>query len=288
MTTTASLGTLQDISLPQGTIRYLDQGTGPTLVFIHGLLANSAIWGRLIPRLTTQFRCIAPDLPLGAHSLPMPADADLTPPGVAQLIADFLAALDLHDVTLVGNDTGGALCQIVIAQHPERVTRLILANCDAFEQFFPPLVSPFHYGARFFGIGFANFLAWTLHAQRVRRLFMGALSHRGIGPDELSAAFQPLMQLPGIRRDMTRFLRSVSKRHTLQAARAFPSFQKSVLLVWGKDDIFFSAQLATRLQQAFPNATLKFVPGSRAFIQLDQPEIFAQQITEFVLAAVSS
>src|SRR5207237_7039547 len=109
MATVASLGASQEVSLPQGTLRYYDQGTGPTLVFIHGLLANSLLWSQVIPRLDSHFRCLAPELPLGAHSHPMHADADLSPLGVAHLVADFLEALDLHEVTLIGNDTGGAI-----------------------------------------------------------------------------------------------------------------------------------------------------------------------------------
>jgi pimeloyl-ACP methyl ester carboxylesterase len=288
MATVAPLDAFQEVSLPQGTVRYCDQGTGPTLVFIHGLLANSWLWSRVIPRLVSQFRCIAPELPLGAHAHPLHPDADLSPLGVAQLVADFLEALDLHEVTLIGNDTGGAICQLVIAHHPERITRLVLTNCDAFEQFFPPLVSPFYYGARVFGIQFANFLAWVLRARSAQRLFVAALSHRRPGPAELDAAFHPLLHLPGVRSDMTRFLRAVSNRYTLEAARSFSSFHHPVLLVWGKDDPFFSSRLAVRLQQAFPDATLQFLPHSRAFVQLDQPEVFAQQITEFVHAAVGA
>ncbi len=288
MTTLAPLGAFQEISLPQGTVRYYDQGTGPTLVFIHGLLANSLLWSRVIPRLISQFRCIAPDLPLGAHSQPLHPGADLSPLGVAQLVADFLEAKDLYDVTLIGNDTGGAICQLVIAHHPERITRLVLTNCDAFEHFFPPLVSPFHYGARVFGIQFANFLAWVLHARSAQRLFMAALSHRRPGLAELDAAFHPLLHLSLVRSEMTRFLQAVSNRYTLEAARTFSSFHHPVLLVWGRDDPFFSSRLALRLQQAFPDATLKFLSHSRAFVPLDQPEVFAQHITEFVHAAVTS
>src|SRR5581483_3089945 len=257
MTITTPPGTHHDIALPKGTIRYIDQGTGPILVFIAGLLANSNVWSRLIPLLTAQFRCIALDLPLGAHAISMPEIADLTPPGVATIIADFLDALNLHDVTLIGSDTGGALCQIVIAHRWERITRLILASCDAFEEFFPPRASFFQYGARIFGIGFANFLACALRSPRFRRSFLHGISHRGLSEDELSAAYQPFIQSRDIRRDMTCFLRAVSRHYTLEAARTFPGFQYPVLLVWGKDDIFFSEQLATRLQQAFPHAVLK-------------------------------
>ncbi len=200
MATVAPLDTFQEVSLPQGTVRYCDQGVGPALVFIHGLFANGVLWSRVIPQLVSRFRCVAPELPLGAHSSPLLPDADLSPLGLAHLVADFLEALDLHEVTLIGNDTGGALCQLLIAHHPERISRLVLTNCDAFEQFFPPLVSPFHYGARVLGIRFANFLTWVLRMRFAQRLFMATLSHRRLGPAELDATFGPLLHLPFARR----------------------------------------------------------------------------------------
>ena len=288
MATVAPLGAILEVSLPQGTVRYSDQGTGPTLVFIHGLLANSLLWSRVIPQLVSQFRCIAPDLPLGAHSHPMHSDADMSPLGVAHLVADFLEALDLHEVTLIGNDTGGAICQLVIAHHPERIARLVLTNCDAFEQFFPPLVSPFSFGARVFGIQFANFLAWVLRARSAQRLFVAALAHRRPDLAELDAFFSPLLHFPEVRSDVTRFLRAVSNRYTLEAAQTFSGFHHPVLLVWGKDDPFFSSRLAVRLQKAFPDARLQFLSNSRAFVPVDQPEVLAHQITEFMLADLNS
>jgi pimeloyl-ACP methyl ester carboxylesterase len=213
-------------------------------------------------------------------------DVDLSPLGVAHLVADFLEALDLHEVILIGNDTGGAICQLVIAHHPERISRLVLTNCDAFEQFFPPLVSPFHYGARVFGRGFANFLAWVLRTRSAQRLFVAALAHRRPEQEELDEFFHPLLHLPGVRRDMTRFLQEVSNRYTLEAARCFSGFGHPVLLLWGKDDPFFSQRLARRLQLAFPDAQLHFLSHCRAFVPVDQPEVLAQHITEFVHARV--
>jgi pimeloyl-ACP methyl ester carboxylesterase len=286
MATIASLSAFQEVSLPQGTVRYYDQGTGPTLVFIHGLLANRLLWSRVIPQLVSHFRCIAPDLPLGAHSHPLHPDVDLSPLGVAHLVADFLEACELHEVTLIGNDTGGAICQLVIAHHPQRISRLVLTNCDAFEQFFPLLVSPFHYGARVFGIRFANFLAWVLRARSAQRLFVAALAHRRPELEELDAFFHPLLHQTFARRDMTRFLQAVSNRYTLEAARCFSGFGHPVLLLWGKDDPFFSQRLARRLQQAFPDARLHFLSHCRAFVPVDQPEVFAQYMTEFVHAEV--
>src|ERR1700760_3766722 len=134
----SALGTTKTVRLPGGEISYADRGAGPPAVFVHGLLVNANLWRKVVPTVADAgFRCLAPDLPLGAHRVPMPADADLTPPGVARLIAEFLDALDLTDVTLVANDTGGALTQILMANHPDRIGRVVLTPCDAFEEFFP-------------------------------------------------------------------------------------------------------------------------------------------------------
>lgn len=282
------LGTFQEVSLPQGIVRYQDIGTGPTLVFLHGIFVNSALWRRVIPLLSEHFRCIAPDLPLGAHSIPLRPEADLSPRGVADLVADFLAALDLHDVTLVGNDTGGAICQLVITHHPERITRLVLTNCDAFEAFFPLLVRPLRDGARLFGIHFTNFLAWRLRTRFAQRLFVAAVSRQSLDTTMLDTYFTPLLHDAGVRRDLTQFLRAVSNHYTLEAARAFAQFHHPVMLVWGSNDIFFSSRLARRLQQAFPHASLEFVSESRAFVPEDQPEFLAQRIAEFVNEPVHS
>src|SRR4051794_22027636 len=112
------------LQLPQGPVRVRDEGEGPPIVFIHGLLVDGRLWDDVVPLLSTHARCIVPDLPLGSHHTALRPDADLTPHGLAKLIADLLAAMDLTDVTLVGNDTGGGLCQIVVTRHPERIGRL--------------------------------------------------------------------------------------------------------------------------------------------------------------------
>lgn len=287
MTTGAFVGPFHDVSLPQGTVRYLDQGTGPTLVFVHGILVNSLIWRKVIPLLSEGFRCVAPDLPLGGHAIPLRPDADVTPLGVARLVADFLEALDLREVTLVGNDTGGAISQLVIAHHPERIALLVLTNCDAFEAFFPASVQPFHYGARFLGTGFASLLALLLRSRGAQRWMARTLSYSHIEDAILDAYFVPLRRR-GVRRDLTRFLQAVSNRYTLEAAQTFPQFAHPVLLLWAKNDPFFPAKLAEHLQETFPDATLEFLDRSRAFIPEDQPEALARRIEAFALAPINT
>ena len=118
---------MPEIELAQGRIRYRDEGGGPPIVFVHGALVDGRLWEPVVERLGDS-RCIVPDLPLGAHSIAMRPDADVSPAGIARLIADLLEALDLRDVTLVGNDTGGGLCQLLVTRHPERVGRLVLTT----------------------------------------------------------------------------------------------------------------------------------------------------------------
>jgi pimeloyl-ACP methyl ester carboxylesterase len=133
------VNTSPEIQLSAGTIKYEDTGgSGPVILFVHGLLASGMLWAPVVPLLSGEARCIVPELPLGAHEEPMNPDAELSPRSVAGLLAEFMDKLDLNDVTLVGNDTGGAICQLLVTEHPERVGRLVLTPCDAFEQFFPP------------------------------------------------------------------------------------------------------------------------------------------------------
>ncbi len=134
--------------LPQGTLRYLDSGSGPVIVFLHGFLVNARHWRKVTPLLTGHFRCVVPELPLGAHRVNLNPGADLSPNGVATLIAAFIEALDLKEVTLIGNDSGGALAQLVITHFPQRITRLILTNCDAYQHFPPLIISPLTVGSR--------------------------------------------------------------------------------------------------------------------------------------------
>jgi pimeloyl-ACP methyl ester carboxylesterase len=155
---------MPEITLSQGTVHYRDAGQGPVAVFVHGVLVDGRVWEPVVERLPGELRCVVPDLPLGSHRTPMRRDADLSPTGLARLIADLIAALDLEDVTLVGNDTGGALCQLVAGRHPERLARLVLTPCDAFESFPPKAFRGLVLAAR------AHLLTVGLQPVRLRRL----------------------------------------------------------------------------------------------------------------------
>jgi pimeloyl-ACP methyl ester carboxylesterase len=272
----------REVRLGGGVIRYRDAGRGPALVFVHGILANGTLWRDVVARLCGKFRCIVPDLPLGGHSIPMRPEADMSPAGVARMVAELMEELDLRDVTLVGNDTGGAICQIVISNHPERVGRLVLTNCDAYEAFFPAPLRPVQYAARLFGVRFVDLLAWVLGARFAQRALFKSVAIRPIDRATLDAYAGRLMHDPGVRRDLARFLRGVSGRYTLEAAQSFPDFDRPVLIAWGDRDLFFSPRLALRLQHDFPDARLGAIAGSRAFVPEDAPGQLTRLIKEFL------
>ena len=133
---------MREIDLSAGRIRYTDTGSGEPIVFVHGLLASGALWSPVVPRLEGEFRCVVPELPLGAHQYPMKPEAELSPRSVVRMLAELIERLDLNGVTVVGNDTGGAISQLLVTEHPDRIARLVLTPSDAFEHFFPPAFRP--------------------------------------------------------------------------------------------------------------------------------------------------
>jgi pimeloyl-ACP methyl ester carboxylesterase len=278
---------MNEITLPQGTIRYRDTGSGDPVVFVHGMLANGELWRDVTPSLAEHHRVIAPDWPLGSQQLALPSGADLSPPALAALIADFLQALDLHDVTLVGNDTGGALCQLAAVEHPERIGRLVLTPCDAFEDFPPAMFKPLQFVAHIPGSVFA--IAQTLRAPGALRspTAYGWLTKRFEEP-LLRSWLAPLLSSREIRRQVAALARGFSSRHTLGAAERFGEFTKPVLIAWAREDRFFKVRNAERLAAAFPNARLELIDDSYTFVSLDQPARTAQLIGEFAREPVAA
>ncbi len=109
------------VDLPHGTVHYYESGAGAPVVFLHGYLMGAHLWDPVVHLLEDEFRCLVPELPFGAHPVPMKPSADLTAAGLGRMVADFLGALDLCDVTLVGNDSGAAVAQVVAARHAGRL-----------------------------------------------------------------------------------------------------------------------------------------------------------------------
>lgn len=281
MARSAELGSEHTADLPAGQIRYRERGEGSPVVFVHGVFANADLWREVVPTVADAgFRTIAPDWPLGGHELPMPR-ADLDPQGVASIIADFLAALDLHDVTLVANDTGGGITQILMGRLPERVGRVVLTPSDSFERFFPPAIAFLPPLARVPGAVWA--IVQTLRVRATHRLpfVFGLVTKRPIPAEVVDSFLGPSRRSAAIRDDLRRFLRSVHKKHTLAAARQLPKFTKPVLLAWASEDRLFPIGLAERLAAALPDATLTTIDDSYTFVPVDRPEPLARLIVDF-------
>jgi pimeloyl-ACP methyl ester carboxylesterase len=279
---------MREIELSAGTIEYQDTGgDGPTIVLLHGLMMDASLWDGPIADLSADHRCVAPTLPLGAHRHAMHADADLSPPAIARLVAEFLDRLDLHDVTLIGVDTGGALVQLLMRDGAARVGRVVLVSCDAFDNF-PPgltgktLVLTGKLSPRMFGLFMQH-----MRLRMIRRLpiTFGWLTMRG---DAATARWmKPVLKQPEIRRDAVRMLRAAAADTNLllAAAECLPNFNRPALVVWASGDRVMPPEHGRRLAELLPHARLVEIEDTYTLIPLDQPAELAQVIREFTHAS---
>jgi pimeloyl-ACP methyl ester carboxylesterase len=269
------------LDLPQGTVEYREVGAGPPIVLLHGLLVAGSIWRDVVPLLEPDFRVIVPELPLGCHRVPLRAGVDLAPPDVAQLVADFFAGLDLNDVTLVGNDTGGAISQLVAAHHRERIGRLVLTPCDAYENFLPPLFRPLQLLAHVPPLMSALLQSLRLRPLRLSPVAFGWIMRRP--DDELVKSWvRATLASRGARRDAMKLLRGVSNRQTLEAAERLKTVERPVLIAWAPEDRFFKLRYAERLANDIPGARLELIDDALTFVPIDQPRRTAELIAAFV------
>jgi pimeloyl-ACP methyl ester carboxylesterase len=281
---------MNQINLSAGTIDYEDSGgDGPTLVLLHGLLMDASLWDDVIADLSADHRCIAPTLPLGAHRHGMHAGADLSLRGISRLVVEFLDALDLRDVTVVGNDTGGALVQLLACDRPARLTRIVLASCDAFDNFPPGLTGKTLVLAGKLPPAVFGLFMQQMRLRVLRRLpiAFGWLTKRG---DAATARWvRPLLQQREIRRDTVRVLRAAAaeKHLMLDAAGRLPAYGGPALVVWAEEDRVMPPDHGRRLAGLLPGGRLVEIADSYTLIPLDQPAQFAQNIRDFTRASGS-
>ncbi|MCV7079242.1 alpha/beta fold hydrolase [Mycobacterium szulgai] len=276
---------MSSIDISAGTIHY--EATGPEggrpVVFVHGYLMGGQLWRQVSERLAGHgLRCIVPTWPLGAHAQPLRPGADRTIGGVARMVADVLAALDLQDVVLVGNDTGGVIAQLVAVHHPERLGALVLTSCDAFEHFPPPILKPVILAAR----SKTSFRAVSqaMRAPAARKRAFAGLAHRDI--DQLTQAWvRPGLSDPRIAEDLRQFTLSLRTEVTLRVAQRLPEFGKPALIAWSADDQFFPLEDGERLAATIPNARLEVIDGARTFSMLDRPDRLADLLSSIAVSA---
>ncbi len=271
------------IDIPHGRLAYRVAGpedsAAPPVVFLHGVLVDASLWTGVAERLAAQgIRSCALDLPLGSHTEPLREGADRTPRGVARMVLDALEALELTDVTLVGNDTGGALCQLVLDTDASRIGRLVLTNCDAFEQFPPPALRAFIALCRRPGRLRALMRSAAWRPLRHSVLAYGGLVAHPLDP-ALSAAWTlPIRRDRRIAEDAAAVIAAFDSDELLAASTRLDRFAKPAVLVWGAEDRMFRTSLAERLRDVLPDARLVLVPDAKAFVPLDAPDQLAAEI----------
>lgn len=268
------------VDIDAGVIHYETVGppTGRPVVFVHGYLMGSSLWRQISERLGARgLRCIAPTWPLGAHPEPMRPGTDMTLPGIAAMVDALLRALDLDDVVLVGNDTGGVVSQLVAIDHPERIGALVLTSCDAFEHFPPPILKPLIVAAKLRAT--FRLALQPLRTPVGRQKAYAVLSHRDIN-DLAVEWLKPALGNGAIADDLRRLTASLRQQTTLDAAARLGEFTKPALIAWSADDGVFPLEDGPRLAAALPDARLRIIDDARTFSMLDQPDRLAALIAE--------
>ena len=281
---------MAEIELTAGTISYEDRpGTEPVVVLLHGLLMTSSIWDRVVAELPSDFRCVRPTMPMGAHRRPMNADADLSLRGQVRLLVEFLDRLGLERVTLVFNDWCGA--QLLVAESwDERVGGLVFASCETADNYPPGLPGRVAAMAAHIPGGYVAALK-PMRIKALRRLPMtfGLMSKRPIPDQMFDQWLEPALSSPEIRRDLRKYAGDTRRgRQQLEAASdRLSGFTKPVLVAWAADDKVMPIESGRRLAASFPNSRFVEIADSRTLIPIDQPKALAGTIAEFVSSMVA-
>ncbi|MUL66072.1 oxidoreductase [Mycobacterium sp. CBMA 234] len=273
------------IEINAGTIHFEEFGPkdGRPVVFVHGYLMGGQLWRQVAARLAARgLRCIAPTWPLGAHPEPLRPGADRSIHGVARMVADTLTALDLDDVVLVGNDTGGVVTQLVAVHYPARLGAMVLTSCDAFEHFPPPILKPVIQASQ-------SKMLFRAAAQAMRIPLVRKRAYAGLAHSDIDALTREWVRNPqsnpAIAEDLRHFTRSLRTEVTTAVAKRLPEFDKPTLIAWSADDVFFEVGDGEKLAEIIPNARLEIIDGARTFSMLDRPDRLADLLSSVAVRA---
>ena len=281
-----SLGSPREIEVSGGRVRVFEAGAGEPIVFVHGALVNANLWRKVVAKLSPDFRCLTLELPLGSHEVAMP-DADISPTGLADMIADAVAALGLEAPTIAANDTGGALTQIALARHPGLAGRVVLTSCDAYENFPPRFFRNLLWAARFPAAARVAFTPLRNRPLRGTPLAYGWLAKKGVEAEASDSYVLPILTEKAMGADFARLMRTFDAKHTLDAIEKLRSYDRPVLIAWSREDRFFPPAHAERLADDIPGARLEWIEDAYTFSMEDQPERLAGLIAGFVREPVA-
>ncbi|MER6115275.1 alpha/beta hydrolase [Streptomyces sp. NPDC001743] len=275
---------MAELELSAGIVAYEDTGgDGPVVVLLHGVAMDGSLWRHVVADLRDGYRCIVPVLPLGGHRRPMRPDADLSVLGVARLVAEFLEVLDLTDVTLVMNDWGGA--QALVADgRDQRIGKLVITSCEAFDNFPPGLPGANLYAcARVPGGLKAAFALLKLRPMRRLPMTWGRMSRRPVPDAVMDAWFRPLWTSAEIRRDLRKYVLGVPpKAELLCWAEALRSFDRPALVAWASEDRVMPPEHGRRLAGMLPKGELVEIADSYTLIPEDRPEELTRHLRAFL------
>lgn len=268
------------INVPSGSISYVEQGDGPVALFVHGVLLNGYLWRHQLEQLKNLRRCIAVDL-LAHGNTEISATQDVSVTANAQMLAELLKALKIDQVDLVGNDSGGGICQIFAARHPERIRSLVLTNCDVHDNWPPEAFKPFV--SMVAGGGLAQTLNAMLEDKSVYRSpqALGPAYQRpeAVSDDTIETYLRPHLRTPQRTRDLERFVNAFDCRHTVEIEGPLRLLQAPTLIAWGTDDIYFDLKWSHWLEKAIPGTTRRVeLQSARIFFPEERADEFNQEL----------
>lgn len=271
------------LDTPSGRIATYESGSGPAALFVHGVPLNSFHWRNVVGGVGDIRRCVAADL-MGLGYSEVDDDQDLTFPAQAAMLVQVLDELQIETVDLVGNDSGGAVCQIVAATYPERVRTLTLTNCDTHDGWPPETFGPLHDAAAAGTLAESfRFLLTEPHRAHSPRSFGRAYADPTVlTPEVLDVYLRPLVASDRRAQQLHRYILSMNNQQTVSIEGLLRELTIPTQIVWGLDDVFFDVKWGRWLKATIPGAErLIEVPGARLFFPEDRPDALVEPLRDF-------
>ncbi len=268
------------VQTPSGRISYMEQGTGPVALFVHGVLLNGYLWRHQLADLSDIRRCIAVDL-LAHGDTAIAPDQNVSVTANAKMLAEFLDALHIDPVDLVGNDSGGGIAQIFAASNPDRVRSLTLTDCDAHDNWPPEAFKSFLAMAAAGGLsGTLNAILADKSIYRSPQALGPAYEHpERVSDETIEKYLRPLVASEQRTRDLQRFLAAFDNKHTLAIEAQLKALNAPTLIVWGTDDIYFGVKWSHWLADNIPGTQRRVeFEGARIFFPEERWEQFNREL----------